>query len=214
MKKESQLLITPSAKIQGLLTIEKAKKYEVGLFEGITFQTFCAFENKSSNYNLNYVILAKTNSWITPYTEPFTGNFLYESENNVKRGLNAHSKLTFAGNDYYLKELTLKKLGQIFPDELSLNEYIYLFNSFNEENFLAFEEYKEYSKNETQKINNYIVSHQNDKSLSKDKKILEARGTEVFNSLVSQNVRVNEILKRMYNGLDSKSKLMTYKIKK
>ena len=181
------LLITKSENIEGFLTLEKAIKHQIGIFNSIDFKTYCKLNNKSTNYDSNYVILTKTGKWLFPYNEPFTNESVTDIDKRVIRGANNTVELIYTSNDYNLTELTLGELGQIFPDDESLEEYKTLFRAFYNENKLAFYETKEIREREEKtKDNSLNLDNPN-----------EERGIEIYNELINSSSRVDKILERL-----------------
>lgn len=204
------LLIAPSEKIEGLLTLEKANKYKIGLFETIDFKTYCALNNKSSNYNINYVVLVKTGKWLFPYLEPFTSQNITEVSNRIVRGKSNYIDLLYTGNETNLHELSISKLSQIFPNEKALEEYKSLLTSFAEENKSAFYEIKKIQEAQAQQKRkiNYELSSYNipDKSI----------GKSIFEKLSIHNKKSNEIYQSLMSSSDEKAaqiKVLEYTIK-
>ena len=206
---ETPLLITSSEKIEGMLTLEKANKYKIGLFETINFKTYCALNDKLSNYYSNYVILIKTGKWLFPYKEPFTNQSIFETDSRIVRGLSNNIDLTYTGNETNLQVLTQSKLGQLFPNEKALEEYKSLLKSFAEENKKAFYETKTIYNDEehqitrlTSEITPYSIPNQ-------------SRGKEIFEELTMHNEKSNEIYTRLCEPLDeTTTQVLRYTIKK
>jgi len=200
---KTPLLITRSEKIEGLLTLESANKYKVGLIESINFKTYCALNNQSSNYGNDFFVLSKTESWLNPYIEPFTNETITITDRRIIRGSGNFIDLVYTGNDCTIKELTLNVLGQIFPDEESLEEYKALIRKFAEENKQAFYE--------VETIKEKGKKYQNKKVNSKPN---SERGMEVYESLIKQSERVDKILMRLYENSDEKACKKIFTIKR
>lgn len=186
--KETPIIVVPSEKIEGLLTLEKAKKYQIGLFDTINFKTYCTLNGVSSNYNYEYIILTKTDDMMITYEEPFTKNTIIEIDKKVIRGYNNQINLVYTGNAYHIKYLST--LNKIFPDKESLEEYISLIKFFHEENEKAYREVQ----------NIRIKENQN---LEKNKvKIKQAQPTNNISEtklqeLNDRELRIKPILERM-----------------
>ena len=188
---EMPLLIVSSEKLEGMLTLEKAKKYKIGLFETINFKTYCALNDKLSNYYSNYVILVKTGNWLFPYKEPFTNQSIVETDSRIVRGLSNYIDLIYTGNETNLQELTQSKLGQLFPNEKSLEEYKSLLISFDEENIKSFHEIKDIQEAEEQQKLNMISETTSYTTPNK------SRGIDIFEELSMHNEKANEIYARL-----------------
>lgn len=205
MKNEKNLLTAPSTKIRGLLTLEKAKKYNIGIFEHIDFRTYCALKGKTTSYDSDYVILTKTNQWVFPYDEPFTHQIIIDTDKRQLRGSLYSENLIYAGSDFYLKPLTKEKLGQIFPDQESIEEYKKLIKSFAQENYNAYYETKNKIQEEKLIVDRLIPSTKMPNELN------EERGKEVLEYLNSMQERINE---QLSNKLKDDSKSIIYTLKK
>ena len=205
---EMPLLIVSSEKLEGMLTLEKAKKYKIGLFETINFKTYCALNDKLSNYYSNYVILVKTGNWLFPYKEPFTNQSIVETDSRIVRGLSNYIDLIYTGNETNLQELTQSKLGQLFPNKKTLEEYKLLLTSFAEENKKAFQEIKEIIEEENQKLNmiSEITSYNTPN---------KPKGKEIFEDLSIHNEKSNEIYANLCRLSDDNTKpqVLRYTIK-
>lgn len=197
------LLITKSENIEGLLTIDSANKYKVGLIESINFKTFCALNNQTSNYDNNYVILSIIKNWLAPYVEPFTNESITGTDRRIIRGSGNYINLVYTGNDWDIKELTLSILGQIFPDEKSLDEYKTLLGKFAKENKKAFHEIEQIKK----EIHNYPSKKIENTPNSE-------RGMEIYKQLIKNTENVDKILTRLYENIDELPNKKIYTIKR
>lgn len=189
--KKIPLLITKSENIEGLLTLESANKYKVGLIESINFKTFCALNNQTSNYDNNYVILTKTRSFT--YEEPFTYESIFETDEKIIRGGTYYYDIVYTGSKSDLEKLTLSKLGQIFPDDESLDEYMVLFKKFSKQNNQAFDEIKKINE-ESQKYPSKTIKNNPNSE----------RGMAIYKGLIRQTNKIDKMLLKLFENYPKK----------
>ena len=184
------LLIAPSTKITGMLTLEKAEKFNVGLFEDISFCTYAGIIGLKSSYNMAYVILARDNEG-QQLSDPFTSNGLFIAKEPGKRNTHGTPELYFVGTDKDLKPAGIEDIGEIFPDDESLKEYKKLFESFCRETNAARREYIDIVERQREIAELYGVS--NTPLIASGNR---DRGEEIIRDLNIHSAKVGEILKR------------------
>lgn len=187
----SVLYITPSCKITGMLTLEKAREFEVGLFEDISFQTYVNIVGVTSTYNSDYVILAREKKDSIYFIEPFTGNSLLDKDRPGTRCTHGTTNPYFIGTNAALKPASVEDIGGIFPDDEALEEYKKLFKEFCRETSGAREEYIKILKEQRERAEMYEISNQ-----SSIKEGNVARGAEIVRDLNEHAAKIGEIVKR------------------
>ena len=149
------------------------------------------------------MILTKTRSFT--YEEPFTYESIFETDEKIIRGGTYYYDIVYTGSKSDLEKLTLSKLGQIFPDDGSLDEYMGLFRNFSEENKLVFYEIKKIKEDEQKYSAKTIENNPNSE-----------RGLAIYNNLIRHTRRVDEMLLEIYesigyNGKPDPKKIYTIK---
>ncbi|MBR3209555.1 MAG: hypothetical protein IKF82_04730 [Bacilli bacterium] len=193
----SLLYIAPSRKITGMLTLEKAREFEVGLFEDISFQTYVNIVGVTSTYNSDYVILAREKKDSIYFIEPFTGNSLLDKDRPGTRCTHGTTDPYFIGTNAALKPASVENIGGIFPDDEAIEEYKKLFKEFCRETYRAREEYIKILKEQRERAEMYEISNQ-----SSIKEGNGARGAEIVRGLNEHAAKIGEIVKR-FLGLDN-----------